>query len=61
MSGKGDRSYPIKTHEAYGFWTGLTPDNKQVLMGLLCPNLVAFSFDADGALLAVEQRPLAFF
>jgi len=30
-------------------------------MGLLCPNLIAFLFDAGGALLAVEQRPLAFF
>jgi hypothetical protein len=61
MSRKGERSYPIKTHEPYGFWTGLTPGNKQVLMGLLCPNLVAFFFDAGGTLLAVEQRPLALF
>ena len=61
MSGTCARRYPLRTHESYGFWTGLTPDNKRVLTGLLCPNLIAFFFDADSALLAVEQRPLDFF
>jgi hypothetical protein len=61
MSEEANRRYPITSHEAYGFWTGVTPDKRQVLMGLLCPNLVAFFFDADGHLLAVEQRLLTFF
>jgi len=46
---------------SYGddFYTGTIADGRQVLMGLLCPKLVAVFFDADGNLLQVESRPLS--
>ena len=40
----------------YDFQTGLTKDGRQVVMGLLCPNLVAYFFSADGVLLDPERR-----
>ncbi len=56
-----ERRYPIRSHDGYFFYTGRTPDNGQVLMGLLCPDLVAFHFDLDGKLLRSGRRPVPFF
>jgi hypothetical protein len=61
MVGNEERRYRIQSHEGYGFYAGVTPEGKQVLMGLACPNLIAFTFDAEGNLLEVDQRPLRFF
>src|SRR5205814_740764 len=36
-------------------------DKQQVLLGLACPNLLAFRFDQEGNLLWTEQRPVPFF
>lgn len=55
-----DRLYSIQSHEGYGFYTGLTTSNEQVLIGLHCPNIVALRFDVDGNLLGTEQRPIPF-
>ena len=61
MADGAKRRYRIQTHDSYGFYAGTTPDGRQVLMGLLCPNLVAFTFDADGTLLGTDERPVPFF
>jgi hypothetical protein len=61
MAEERERRYPIKTHESYGFFAGVTPDKTQVLMGLCCPNLVAFFFDSKGGLLKLEKRSITFF
>jgi len=61
MADVHERRYAIKPDEGYGFSAGVTPGEEQVLMGLFCPNLVAFRFDRVGNLLGVEQRPLPFF
>jgi hypothetical protein len=61
MTSRGERCYPIQSHETYGFHAGVTPSDRQVLMGLFCPDLVAFFFDPEGTLLSVEQRPVGFF
>lgn len=44
--------------KSYGddFVTGLSDDGRQVVMGLLCPELVAYFFDQDGRLLGNERR-----
>jgi hypothetical protein len=55
------RRYSLTSHEEYGFFAGLTADNKQVLMGVFCPDLIAFIFDPEGNLLKVEHRPVSFF
>src|SRR5205823_2367085 len=55
-----ERRYAIRPDEGY-FSAGVTPDGEQVLMGLFCPNLVAFRFDPEGNLLGSEQRPVPFF
>jgi hypothetical protein len=39
------------------FYTGHAHDGRQVLMGLLCPELVAYFFTPDGTLLHREIRP----
>lgn len=52
--------YRISTHEPYCFHAGTSRDGRQVLIGLLCPDLVALFFDSDGALLDLEKRPLDF-
>ena len=61
MAKRHERRYAIKSHETYFFYAGVTPDKQQVLMGLACPNLVAFRFDKEGNLLRTEQRPVPFF
>ncbi len=48
------RRYAIKPDEGY-FYAGVTPDNEQVLIGLFCPNLVAFYFDPEGTLLRTSN------
>jgi hypothetical protein len=52
-----ERLYPIAPDESY-FSAGITPDGEQVLMGLFCPDLIAFFFDSEGNVLRVENRPL---
>jgi hypothetical protein len=61
MLGVAQRLYPIRSHEDYGFYAGVTPDNRQVLMGLLCPNIVVFLFNATGSLVETKQRRVHFF
>jgi hypothetical protein len=56
-----ERRYAIKPDQGTFFHTGVTPENEQVLLGLFCPNLVAFRFDLEGNLLRTEQRPVPFF
>ncbi len=48
------------TITSYGndFFTGVTSDGRQVLMGLLCPNLVAVFFDAEGSYLSHDVLDL---
>jgi hypothetical protein len=47
---------------SYGddFQTGRCANGDQVLMGLLCPNLVLFRFDREGTLIGRELRPWSF-
>jgi hypothetical protein len=61
MAKRNERRYPIKSDETYFLFAGTTSDKQQVLMGLACPNLVAFRFDLEGTLLTTEQRPVSFF
>jgi hypothetical protein len=51
----GDRLFPL---QGYGddFVTGVCADGRQVVMGLLCPYLVAYFFAPDGRLLEDEDR-----
>jgi hypothetical protein len=53
-----ERLYPIKPDEGHLFHAGIIPGDQQLLMGLFCPDLVAFCFDAAGNLLCVHSRPL---
>ena len=50
------RLFPIQNH-GYDFFTGVCADGRQVVMGLLCPELVAFFFGAEGNYLGREERP----
>lgn len=61
MVKRQERRYAIKSEDAYYLYAGVTPDKRQVLMGLACPNLVAFFFGLEGNLLGTEQRPIPFF
>jgi hypothetical protein len=61
MKRSRERRYAIQLHDCYGLYTGLTPNDEQVLMGLFCPDLVAFHFDREGNLLRIDQRPVPFF
>ena len=56
-----ERLYAIQPHDYYFFHTGVTPAEEQLLMGLYCPNLIAFRFDVEGNLLGTEQRQVPFF
>ncbi|HWT00958.1 MAG TPA: hypothetical protein VN256_11990 [Pyrinomonadaceae bacterium] len=51
----GNECYSIR---GYGddFETGTTSEGQQVLMGLLCPYIVAYFFSSDGALVGGERR-----
>ena len=55
-----ERRYAIRPDEGY-FAAGVARGGEQVLMGLLCPNLVAFRFDQDGRLIGIDHRPVPFF
>lgn len=48
------RRYPIRGYDE-DFVTGITRSGSQVLMGLLCPHVVAYFFSPEGAL---ERREL---
>jgi hypothetical protein len=50
------RRFPITS---YGdvFVTGVCDDGRQLVMGLLCPLVVAYFFDSDGRLIGDERRP----
>src|SRR4051812_41642963 len=50
------RLYLLKTYGS-DFYTGRLGDGRQLLMGLLCPELVAYCFSPGGALLGREARP----
>lgn len=50
-----DRLFPLSS---YGdeYLTGHCADGRQVVMGLLCPHLVVYLFDANGRLLSGERQ-----
>jgi hypothetical protein len=48
------RLFPLQSH--IDFATGKCEDGRQIVMGLLCPHLVAFYFDSRGNLLGKERR-----
>lgn len=49
----------MHTLQTYGtdFFTGTAADGRQVLMGLLCPEVVAYFFAPDGSFLQREACP----
>jgi hypothetical protein len=49
------RLFPIQSHED-DFFAGVCADGRQVVMGLLCPAVAAYFFDAEGNYLASERR-----
>lgn len=51
--------YRILPDQEY-FHVGTLGDGRQVLMGLLCPDLVAITFDRAGNLLGFDTHPLEF-
>jgi len=51
-----DRLFPVNSY-ADDFVTGVCDGGRQVVMGLLCPHVVAYFFDRDGFLLGDEHRP----
>ncbi len=53
----GTRRFAIQGYGGY-FYAGVASDGRQVLMGLLIPNLVAYFFSPDGTLLDRGTRPL---
>jgi hypothetical protein len=44
-------------NEGDSFFTGVCADSRQGIMGLLCPEVVAVFFDAEGNYLGCEARP----
>ena len=53
-----DKTYNLLPYSA--FTTGRCADGRQVVMGLLCPDLVTVFFDADGCYLETTSEPWAF-
>ncbi len=51
-----DPVFSIRGYEE-DFDTGRTGDGRQVVLGLLCPSLVAYFFTPDGGLIGREVRP----
>jgi hypothetical protein len=49
------RLFPIRPDP--DFFTGVCDDGRQVIIGLLCPELVAVFFDGKGNHLGCEERP----
>jgi hypothetical protein len=54
-----DRTYSLRSNEHYLIFTGVTPDNKQFVLGPDNPNLICLLFDARGRLVKVEHISLA--
>ena len=50
-------TYRIHDPEGGYFYTGRGGDGKQILMGLLCPNVVSLIFEETGKFLKMEMRP----
>jgi hypothetical protein len=50
-----NRLYKIQNH-GEDFFTGVCADGRQAVMGLLCPNVVAYFFDAKGHFLGSERQ-----
>ena len=44
-------------NDGVDFFTGHCADGRQLVMGLLCPELVTVLFDAEGNYLCSEERP----
>jgi hypothetical protein len=61
LAKSSQRLFAIKPDEGHLFFAGITPESEQVLMGLYCPNLLAFYFDSEGTLLRSEEQPVPFF
>lgn len=56
MNNSTDNEYYLIRGYGRDFETGITSDDYQVLMGLLCPHVVAYFFSSDGALAEIQQR-----
>jgi hypothetical protein len=50
-----NRLYKIQNH-GEDFFTGVCSDGRQVVMGLLCPHVVAYFFDSKGRFLESERQ-----
>src|SRR4051794_1316900 len=50
-----DRLFPIRSY-GRDFFTGICADGRQVVIGLICPEIVAVFFDAEGNYVGEEQR-----
>jgi len=50
--------YKLQCHPQYGFWTGVTKDNEQVLLGTWDPELIAVFFSTQGDFLRLQRTPL---
>jgi hypothetical protein len=50
-----DRLYKIQNH-GEDFFTGVCADGRQVVMGLKCPHVAAYFFDAKGHFLGSERQ-----
>ena len=51
-----DKLFPLQGYEE-DFSTGICADGRQVVLGVLEPELVAYFFDPQGDLLRMERRP----
>lgn len=51
-----DRLFPVNTY-GEDFFTAVCADGRQVIIGLLCPHVIAYLFDSQGRLLGDEHRP----
>lgn len=52
---QSEQIYVLKSYEQE-FYTGSNDDCEQVIIGLLCPHVVAYFFDEDGNLLNSERQ-----
>ncbi len=50
-----NKLFPIQNDEAT-LATGICADGRQVMMGLICPQLVAYFFDRDGEIIGGERQ-----
>jgi hypothetical protein len=49
------RLYRIQNHRR-DYFTGICRDERQVVLGLLCPHVVAYFFDSDGRFVGHERQ-----